>query len=149
MANPLLYAGARVALKATRLAAKGLKKVIAKNKAPKKPSKFAKNVKIARSKVQNNPALVSLKNQSWILKENRRQGFPLGNLPSAWSKIQKSTGASYRNVMNKSKGTMSNLMTKSKTKDYPVFEKSGKYWAAGAKKIKKNLSFTKVKKGKK
>ena len=103
MANPLLYAGARVALKATKLAAKGLKKVIAKNKAPKKVSKFAKSAKIARSKVQNNPALLNLKNQSAILKENRKQNFPLGNLPSAWSKIQKSTGAAYRNLRTKSK----------------------------------------------
>ena len=38
-----------------------------------------------------NPGLSNLRTQSYILKENRRQGYPLGDLPSAASEISKAT----------------------------------------------------------
>ena len=45
----------------------------------------------SKSRKPENPGLSNLRTQSYILKENRRQGYPLGDLPSAASEISKAT----------------------------------------------------------
>jgi hypothetical protein len=52
----------------------------------------AKDIKSARDRVRNNPKFNDLKNRSYILKHNRKQGYPLGDIPSAASEISKKTG---------------------------------------------------------
>jgi len=71
MANPAIWIARAVGVGIK----KGVKKLIKK-----------------KAKKRSNPGLSNLRTQSFILKTNRQQGYPLGDLPSAATKIAKKTG---------------------------------------------------------